>query len=137
MHLRNFYTRTVDVSFQPMLKGFLPLCHLRYLLLRWNLRKKRKKIPPELWFMECEQDPTLMEEKLIEGGGTYICKCYCNSKLAEKGWTVLHLIWADFLKHFLNTSFFSWEWSCTLHYDGRKVTSYAKLLLAFENIIFD
>ena len=45
VHLRNFYTRRVDVSFQPRLKGFLPLCHLRYLLLRWNLRKKRKKIP--------------------------------------------------------------------------------------------
>ena len=65
VHLRNFYTRTVDVSFQPRLKGFLPLCDLRYLLLRWNLRKKRKKIPPEL----CEPYPTLMEEKLIERGG--------------------------------------------------------------------
>ena len=107
VHLRNFYTRRVDVSFQPRLKGFLPLCHLRYLLLRWNLRKKRKKIPQELWFMEYEQDPTLMEEKLIEGGGgvhTYANVTAMASSLNGLNCLTSYLGW--FFKTFFKRFFF-------------------------------
>lgn len=108
VHLRNFYTRRVDVSFQPRLKGFLPLCHLRYLLLRWNLRNwKGRKFHQNYDLWSANKTRLWWKRSWLRVGVGYIhMEMLLQWQARWTGWTVSHLIWADFLKPFLNTSFF-------------------------------